>query len=255
MLQQTQASRVVAAFERFLARFPSVVALAAARRSDVVRAWEGLGYNRRAVALSLAARSVVRDRGGRIPSDPDALRSLPGVGPYTASAVASIAFGRPIAAVDTNVRRVVARVHLGTEAHATPAGSLGELAEAWVDTHDAGAWNQALMDLGREVCRPKPRCGECPIAASCRFHAAGVAPSTSRRGQGPFHGSSRQVRGGVVRVLRDRPEVTVGGIALDIGAEPDRVLAAVLDLHREGIVHAGPAALAGRTTGRVRLAG
>jgi A/G-specific adenine glycosylase len=254
MLQQTQAPRVAASYERFLARFPTVAALAESRRSDVVRAWDGLGYNRRPVALSLAARAIARDHGGVVPSDPDALRSLPGVGPYTAGAVASIAFGRRVAAVDTNVRRIVARVHLGTDADPAASRVVQELAVAWVDAGDPGAWNQALMDLGREVCRPRPRCDACPLARTCRFRATDAVPSPPRRRQGPFPGSSRQVRGGVVRVLRDLPAATLGAIALDIGADAGRVLAAVRDLHREGVVHAGPAALAGRPTGRVRLA-
>jgi A/G-specific adenine glycosylase len=255
MLQQTQAPRAATSYDRFLERFPSVAALAAARRSDVLRAWDGLGYNRRAVALSLAARAIVREHGGRVPSDPEVLRSLPGVGPYTAGAVASIAFGRRVAAVDTNVRRIVARVHLGADPDAAATPRVRQLAEAWVDARDPGAWNQALMDLGREVCRPRPRCVECPLAAACRFRATGAIPTPSRRRQGPFAGSSRQVRGGVVRVLRGRPAATVGTIAVGIGVDADRVLAAVRDLHREGLVHAGPAALAGRATGRVRLAG
>lgn len=257
MLQQTQAPRVVAPYARFLARFPSVSALAAAPRSEVVRAWEGLGYNRRAVALSLAARAIVLEHDGRIPSDPAALRRLPGVGPYTAAAVGSIAFGRRLAAVDTNVRRIVARVHLGTEAHDVEPGRSWALAESWVDSADPGSWNQALMDLGREVCRPRPRCGECPLSTGCRFLERGLEPSSPRRrpGAGVFQGSSRQVRGGVVRVLRERPAATIGAIADRIGSDAERVLVAVRELHREGILHAGPAALAGRTTGRVRLAG
>jgi A/G-specific adenine glycosylase len=103
MLQQTQAGRVVPAFRSFLRRFPTVRTLAAAPRRDVVREWGGLGYNRRAVRLSEAARAIVRDHGGRIPRDPSALRELPGVGPYTAAAVASLGFGEPVAVVDTNV--------------------------------------------------------------------------------------------------------------------------------------------------------
>ena len=122
MLQQTQAARVAVAYPRFLRRFPTVGSLARASRATVLRAWGDLGYNRRAVALSDAARVVVREHGGRFPRETDALDRLPGVGPYTAAAVASLAFGEPVAAVDTNVRRVVARVHLGIEHHdATPA--------------------------------------------------------------------------------------------------------------------------------------
>ena len=165
MLQQTQASRVVPAFGSFLRRFPTVRALAAATRGDVVREWGGLGYNRRAVRLSEAARVVVRDHGGRIPRDPATLRELPGVGPYTAAAVASLGFGEPVAVVDTNVRRVVSRVHLGVDGHEVPAKQAWGLADAWLDRDDPVTWNQALMDLGREVCRPEPRCDVCPLAA------------------------------------------------------------------------------------------
>ena len=118
MLQQTQASRVVPAYRVFMARYPTVRSLAAASRRDVVRTWNGLGYNRRAVWLSEGAREIVREHGGRIPRDPATLRALPGVGPYTAAAVASMAFGQPVAVVDTNVRRVVARVHLGVDGEA-----------------------------------------------------------------------------------------------------------------------------------------
>src|SRR5262245_62460917 len=113
MLQQTQATRLASTYESFLERFPDVRTLAAAPRSAVLRAWDGLGYNRRAVSLSEAARRIVRDHGGRVPADPATLRALPGVGPYTAAAVASIGFGLPIAAVGTNVRRVVARAVRG----------------------------------------------------------------------------------------------------------------------------------------------
>ncbi|MGH2637253.1 MAG: A/G-specific adenine glycosylase, partial [Actinomycetota bacterium] len=141
MLQQTQAARVAPAFERFVSTFPGVRSLAVASRADVLRAWDGLGYNRRAVALSEAARTIERDHGGRVPSDPRVLRSLPGVGPYTADAVASLAFGAPVPALDTNVRRVVARVRLGVEAHQVTGGRLRSEAEDWLDRDDPGGWN------------------------------------------------------------------------------------------------------------------
>jgi A/G-specific adenine glycosylase len=123
MLQQTQASRVEPAFVAFCERFPTVEALAAASRADVLRAWAGLGYNRRAVRLHGAAREIVERHGGRVPPSLDVLRTLPGVGPYTASAIASIAFGAPVVAVDTNVRRIVARVAFGAEPDEVPAGA------------------------------------------------------------------------------------------------------------------------------------
>jgi A/G-specific adenine glycosylase len=254
MLQQTQAARVVPAFERFLSAFPTVEHLAAAGREEVVRAWGGLGYNRRAVALSEAARAIVRDHGGRVPRDPVALRTLPGVGPYTAAAVASLAFGRGVPAIDTNVRRIVSRVHLGVEPAAAPSSRIEELAGEWVDRSEPAAWNQALMDLGRDVCRPRPRCAVCPLAPGCRFSSDGSPAATRPPRQSPFEGSSRQLRGAVVRLLRLRSPATFGAIVDGTGFEVARVLDAVRDLHREGLLVGGEAALAGRRRGRVRLA-
>jgi A/G-specific adenine glycosylase len=236
MLQQTQASRVVPAFRSFLRRFPTVQALAAASRRDVVREWGGLGYNRRAVRLSEAARAIVRDHGGRIPREPAMLRELPGVGPYTAAAVASLGFGRTVAVVDTNVRRVVARVHMGIDGHEAPARQVWALADAWLDRVDPITWNQAVMDLGREVCRPKPRCAACPLARVCRFRLAGsiAAPGPGR--QGPFERSGRQVRGAIVRALRSHPSLTRTRLGDETGFAPERIDAAVATLTADGLV-------------------
>ena len=250
MLQQTQAARVAPAYRAFLRRFPSVRSLAAAPRSDVVRAWAGLGYNRRAVALSEAARAVVRDHGGRIPSEPEALRRLPGVGAYTAAAVASIAFGLPIPAIDTNLRRVVGRVRLGWDG-AEP-DDVRDAADRWIDRKDPGSWNQALMDVGREHCRPVPRCEGCPLARSCAFRRSGLEPSIPRRSQPGFEGSSRQVRGAIVRELREGPS-SIGSLSRAAGSSPARVARAVGALVADGLVRAGPAALAGRPGGRLTL--
>lgn len=253
MLQQTQAPRVVPAYLAFLERFPTVASLAAASLRDVVAAWKGLGYNRRAVWLSEAARSIVREHDGRVPSDPAALRRLPGVGPYTAAAVASFGFGDAVAVVDTNVRRVVARVHLGLDGHHVPARQVSALAQAWLDPAEPAAWNQALMDLGRAVCRPRPRCEVCPLASTCRFRTSGARTRPAPRRQGPFEGSTRQVRGAVVDVLRRHPSITLGRLAAETGFAAGRVRAAVRTLAQDGLVHAGPAALGGRSGGRVRL--
>jgi A/G-specific adenine glycosylase len=246
MLPQTQAGRVVPAFRSVLRRFPTVRALAAAPRRDVVREWGGLGYNRRAVRLSEAARAIVRDHGGRIPRDPATLRELPGIGPYTAAAVASLGFGEPVAAVDTNVRRVVARVHLGVDGHEAPAKELWALADAWLDLDDPTTWNQAVMDLGREVCRPNPRCDVCPIARACRFRLAESIAARGPRRQGPFEGSSRQVRGAVVRALRSHPSLTRTRLADETGFPPERIDAAVRTLTADGLIVDG--------LGEVRLA-
>ena len=253
MLQQTQAPRVAAALGPFLARFPSIAALAAAPRSDVVRAWGALGYNRRAARLHEAARVTVRYHGGRLPSDPAQLRALPGVGPYTASAVASIAFGVPVAAVDTNVRRVAARFLFGANPEGVDRTQLREAIDGWLHRREPGTWNQAVMDLGRLVCRPAPRCDVCPLAAGCRFRASS-RPRPRARSQPAFRGSWRELRGAIVRLLRSRPSATLSSLAGRTGRPLHDVAAAVRALDRDGLVRAGPAALAGRPSGRLRLA-
>jgi A/G-specific adenine glycosylase len=254
MLQQTQASRVEPAYVRFIEAFPTVTALSRAPVGEVLRAWAGLGYNRRAVSLIRAARDIVRNHGGKVPSDIHDLRSLPGVGPYTAASVASLAYGRPVPAVDTNVRRVVARVLLGREPDEAPAKSIEQLAATLVSTSDPAAWNQAVMDLGRDVCRPVPRCDGCPLRTSCRYRGRGIRPRPSRTQARRFEGSTRQLRGRIVQELLSRPSRSLRSIASVTGDPPDRVAMAVRALASDGLVLAGPAALAGRPAGRVRLA-
>lgn len=257
MLQQTQASRVAPIFEEFLRRFPSIRALADASRADVLRAWGGLGYDRRAVMLHAAARAIVQRHGGRVPRDRETLRSLPGIGEYTAAAVASIAFGEPIAAVDTNVRRIWARAVHGVEPDAVSAAALSADAQRWLDRGDPASWNQALMDLGRTLCRPSPRCDECPFRGWCRFAGAGAGagaptrPSTRR--QAPFEGSLRQVRGAVVAGLRVRSPQTLRSVTAATGFEGSRVVQALEGLARDGVVDASVAALRGAPRGRVAL--
>jgi A/G-specific adenine glycosylase len=237
MAQQTQAHRVGIAFERFIDRFPTIGALATSSRADVLRAWAGLGYNRRALAVHQASRVIEGEHAGRVPDDLGALRALPGVGPYTAAAVASIAFGRPVAAIDTNVRRVISRAALGVEAEESAPGDIRRGAEAWLDPRHPGAWNQAVMDLGRVVCRPHaPRCDECPLRPWCAFVAA---DRTARRpgGRAPaFEGSSRQARGEVVRILRGCATASSRTISESTGIELGRILSAVEGLVREGLV-------------------
>lgn len=238
MLQQTQAARVEPLFRAFVRRFPTVASLARSSRADVLRAWAGLGYNRRAVYLHAAAQAVVRDHGGRVPTDVGALRSLPGVGPYTAAAVASIASGRPVAAIDVNVRRIVGRVAF---AGGTPSTAAVDAAAArWIDGDDPGGWNQALMDIGREHCRAVPRCDGCPLMAACgwwrRSHRAGTPIERTGRPQGRFDGSMRQVRGRVVDVLRARRSAGRQALARGTGFDPDSVERALDGLVRDGIV-------------------
>ncbi|MGZ5298096.1 MAG: A/G-specific adenine glycosylase [Actinomycetota bacterium] len=248
MLQQTQASRVAEAFPVFIERFPDVGALAAASRADVLRAWGGLGYARRAVALQAATRRIARDHGGEVPSDVTSLIDLPGIGPYTAAAVASIAFGIPVAAVDTNVRKVMARVAFGREPDEVPEADIVDAAARWLPLQAPGDWNQAVMNLGREVCRATPRCDVCPLAEACRFSASGRVGRRSGRRQPPFEGSMRQARGGVLRELRGRDRAaTIQTVAAALGLPMPRVDLAVDALERDGLVQ--------RTdSGRVRLA-
>ena len=237
MLQQTQAARVAPAYVSFLARFPDVRALSSAGRAEILRAWGGLGYPRRALALREAARAIVRDHGGRVPGDVDELRALPGIGPYTAGAVASIAFGRPVAAVDTNVRRVTARLLHGLEPDDVPARRIGADAGSMVDPAAPGEWNQALMDLGRFVCRPVPRCAACPLAFACRFPREAHAARRPHGGrQEPFEGSMRQARGRILASLRDRGGATLEELGERTGMTIERTSAAASALARDGVV-------------------
>jgi A/G-specific adenine glycosylase len=257
MLQQTQAARVIPAYYAFLERFPDVATLAASTRADVLRAWAGLGHNRRAVALWDAARAVNRDHDGLLPREREALERLPGVGAYTAAAVASIAFGHAVPAIDTNARRVVARARLGSEPEHLSAAQISQAAATWLDRTDPGAWNQAVMDLGRELCRPAPRCEACPLARWCRFRrvAATRKPSSPRRRKrsAPFEGSTRQARGRVVAHLRTRRSATLESLAATMGLPLEGAAKVMNGLVADGLVAGGPVARAGRARGRVRL--
>ena len=212
MLQQTPAARVVPYYERFLARFPDPAACAAAPAAAVLRAWSGLGYNRRALALHRAAGVVARE------GWPDDLSSLPGVGPYTAAAVASFAFGASVLAVDVNVRRVLSRRGLEV---AEPSPQL----------------NQALMELGATVCTARaPRCDVCPLAEGCEG-PGGAAPRGRARAR--FEDTDRFVRGRVVAALAE------GSSLPDVA--PERLERALDGLERDGLIE--------RSEGQLRLPG
>ena len=179
MLQQTQVATVIPYFERWMARFPDVAALAAAPEDVVLKHWEGLGYYSRARHLQAAARLVVAHHGGRVPDAWEAVRRLPGIGDYTAGAVLSIAFGQALPAVDGNVLRVMSRLALVRDDVTRPATkkAITGLAGALLSgVAEPGALNQALMELGATVCTPaRPRCDQCPVAGHCRAFAAGAA--------------------------------------------------------------------------------
>lgn len=206
MLQQTRVETVVAYYERFIRAFPTVEALASAPLDDVLKRWEGLGYYSRARNLQRAARIVVDELNGEIPRDVDNLRRLPGIGRYTAGAIASIAFGRAAPVLDGNVIRVYARMlDLDEDVRQTATqAKLWRIAEEWLPPADAGEYNQALMELGQRVCKPKnPHCADCPIQAHCRAWQAGaqdLRPVRSKRAPIPHYA----VTAGLIRDDRER---------------------------------------------------
>ena len=215
MAQQTQVARVVPYYERWMERWPTVAALAGAAPADVLRAWVGLGYNVRALRLHAAARILARDGW---PREAAGLRALPGVGAYTAAAVASFAFGQLVAAVDTNVRRV--------------AGRIGLEPSALLPSRRVADWNQAAMELGATICTARaPCCETCPAAPWCdsRGRAATEPPRAGSRPAGRFEDSDRWVRGRIVAAL-------AAGEDLPAGIEPDRLGRALKGLERDGLV-------------------
>lgn len=242
MLQQTQVARVVPRYGAFLARFPSAAACAASPLADVVREWEGLGYNRRAVQLHATAVAVTQRHGGVLPADLDALLALPGVGPYTARAVLAFAYERDVGVLDVNAARVVARAVAGRSLGLREAQSL---ADAAVPDGRGWAWNQAVLDLGATVCAKRtPACARCPVgsASVCAWGgdpartdpAQGSAATGSR--QSRFEGSDRQGRGRLVDALRRGPVPAVD-LAVVIGwpDEPDRAARVATTLVRDGL--------------------
>ena len=206
MLQQTPVSRVLPVYEVWVERWPTPAALAAESPGEAVRAWGRLGYPRRALRLHAAATAIVKRHGGEVPASLDDLLALPGVGAYTAAAVSSFAFAGREAVLDTNVRRVFARVVGGEQfPAATVTSAERDVATALLPVRDAHRWAAATMELGALVCTARsPRCDECPVAELCRWRAAGYPAydGPARRGQA-WHGTDRQCRGRLMAVLRD----------------------------------------------------
>lgn len=230
MLQQTVVATVVPYFERFMARFPDLGALAASSEDQILTLWSGLGYYARARNLRRAAVSVMEHHGGQIPDDEATLRALPGVGPYTAAAVAAIAFGRRTFALDGNAARVVARLALVTASIDQPATRfrLRELGAAWVPVRRAGDFVQAIMELGATVCLPRvPHCGDCPLSRTCAGHRAGMTGSipvrTARSPRRMVHlVSVRLRRAGRVLLVRRETGLLAGTWMLPAAVVADR---------------------------------
>ena len=234
MLQQTQALRVVPKYLEFLELFPTPHACAEAPLADVLRQWQGLGYPRRARNLHAAASAVVA-RGG-FPDTLDDLLALPGVGPYTARAVLAFAYEADVSVVDTNIARVLARLHgrrLTPREVQRCADELSPAGEGW-------AWNQTIMELGAVLCRPtSPTCSECPLASWCRWHGDGDDPAVGSAGvsgrQARFDGSDRQARGALLRALGDGP-VARGAVPGVVGRSADVAMRIVSGLVADGLV-------------------
>jgi A/G-specific adenine glycosylase len=252
MAQQTQAARAAEAWTGWMVRWPTVQALADASISDVLRAWAGLGYNRRALSLHRAAQAIVTEHEGTVPSGIDDLEALPGVGPYTARAVAAIAFRVPVGAVDTNMRRVLGRVAAGGPEAFAP-GEMQALADAVVPLDRPDTWTHALMDMGARLCRPaRPRCADCPVIAWCRY-AAGKRPVTTavagvarahraqvaRRPEPAFPTTRRWLRGRIIARARDAEAGAWVAYPESIGEHPAQaVREAVMALASEGLLEA-----------------
>ena len=245
MAQQTQIGRAAQYWDRWMRRFPTLTSLADASPADVLREWAGLGYNRRAINLQRAARAIVAEHGGIVPDSVEALERLPGIGPYTARAVAAIAFGRPVAAVDTNVRRVLSRV-ASTEGVLAPS-ELQALADAAVPDGRAKAWTHAVMDVGATFCRPRrPRCDACPALAWCHYaavpdrpgavRAAGNSDAPASREQ-PFRTTTRWLRGRLLDRLCDAPDGAWVDLSAPIGDHsPAAVAEALSAMSADGLL-------------------
>jgi A/G-specific adenine glycosylase len=226
MLQQTQVDRVVPKYYAFLEQFPTLEALASASPGDVIRAWAGLGYNRRALNLQRAAQVVLAEHAGAFPHHPEELQRLPGLGPYTSGAVACFAFEQDVAFMDTNIRRVVRRVFVGPETvEPQPTErTLLEIAKDALPPTNGYTWNQAIMELGALICTAaRPRCAICPLRTQCEaytawskadtevFQRAMPAPRGKRavaERSAPYLASNRFYRGRLIAALRDAPANT-----------------------------------------------
>jgi A/G-specific adenine glycosylase len=238
MLQQTQTSRVVGPWTRFLEAFPTPTACANAPLSDVLRLWSGLGYHRRAKSLHDAATMIRDECDGAVPSREADLRRLPGIGEYSANAIGTFAFGHRVAVVDTNVGRVLAR------AIANRTLSVSEArveADELLPRSNAASFNQAMLDLGAQFCASKPLCASCPVSRVCKWNREGgsdPAPQSAgvSRVQPTFRGSNRQARGRVIAALRERPRSTKHLLSSIEGVDARRGAALIASLVADGLI-------------------
>jgi len=239
MLQQTQVARVLPSYERGLQRWPTIAALAAASPGDVIEQWAGLGYNRRALNLHRTAVATIERFGGTLPPDLVALRSLPGVGDYTAAALVSFAWETRTVVLDTNISRVISRCLLGVASpHDAAPKPVATAAASLLPRENARDHNLALMDLGATICTARsPSCDVCPLTRQCAWLAAGAPPGQTRPASPPrFEATARFARGRIVDALRSGP-LTAGELsALLPGSHRERLPVYLAALEREGMV-------------------
>ena len=240
MLQQTPVTRVEPVWREWLERWPAPSDLAAEPGGEAVRAWGRLGYPRRALRLHAAATVIASDFADQVPSDEDTLRSLPGVGDYTAAAICAFAFGQRTVVLDVNVRRVLSRAWTGV---AEPAAHLTAVERALAKSltqiaKDGATWSAASMELGAIVCtRKEPSCNSCPLRRNCRWQLAGAPePQLPRRGQPRFEGSDRQARGLMLRMLRETTEPVARSALLDVVVDQEQAERALSSLESDGLV-------------------
>lgn len=249
MLQQTQVSRVIQKLPRFLQRFPTLRQLAEASNADIVRAWQGMGYNIRALRLREAARITVAQYHGTLPSDPEALDQLPGIGRYTAHAIACFAYGKRVPVVDVNIRRVISRVFRKR----TLSSDLLDENVSWeiasaILPRDAYRWNQALMDLGATICKARnPACGKCPIGPICKskgLQSARVRDQIATKHEPMHDGIPRRIwRGRIVEELRRAASgqtLTLAELSHRLGgngANHEWLESILMRLDRDGMIH------------------
>ena len=239
ILQQTRVAQGLEYYLRFTERFPDIAALAAAPEDEVLKLWQGLGYYSRARNLHAAARQVMSRFGGVFPATYGEVRALPGVGDYTAAAIASFAYGAAEVVLDVNVRRVLARLDGGADAPlGAPTAAERRRAAAWLPERHAAVWSVAAMELGAQVCRSaRPDCPACPVATSCRWLAAGRPPGPARPRQ-LYAGTDRAARGHVLAALRALPTGRSADAATLVGGWPDQAQAsaALQSLLSDGLV-------------------
>ncbi len=249
MLQQTQVHRVLLKYPGFLRQYPSFRLMASAERADVVRSWQGMGYNNRAVRLHTLAQKVVHDHGGKLPDSYESLLALPGIGKYTAHALLSSAFGRRVAIVDVNVQRCLSRVfsRMSNSAEKLPEGAVWDMATTVLPHSRTYEWNQALMDLGALICTARrPLCDACPVNTQCASRNTMTRNAGHARKKEPMVDGfpSRIYRGWIVDRLRQRthrggiPQGQLGRIIRPGFSERDRNWLELLigGLEKDGLV-------------------